>query len=164
MDVAMLHDPQVVAWAEAPEPTRDSPVAALVRPLVAATCDFDHLLVSGRLALGYPVALGHEVVGVITDVGDEVPRFRAGDRVIIPFQVSCGTCRRCRGGLTRCVSTVSGDPFSLQSYGCRRIRLCTARRLPAEPRRERARALPPAFRLSACNVRTTRSRRTNRSP
>lgn len=49
-----LEAPGMVGWSEAVEPALQSNQAALVRPLVAATCDFDHLLVLGSCAAGLP--------------------------------------------------------------------------------------------------------------
>lgn len=100
MRALTLTGPGHVHWAEVADPSEPRPEAALVRPLVAATCDFDHALVSGRVPLELPVALGHEAVGVVVEVGGEVASVAPGDRVIIPFQISCGRCSRCALGLT----------------------------------------------------------------
>lgn len=101
-----LAAPGVVRWAATAEPVLQNDHAALVRPLVAATCDFDHLMVSGRVPLGFPVALGHEAVAVVLEVGGEVTSVRPGDRVVVPFQISCGRCSRCRAGLTSACEAV----------------------------------------------------------
>ena len=42
--------------------------------------------------------LGHEPVGEVVAVGDGVDHLRAGDRVVVPFNLGCGTCKRCRNG------------------------------------------------------------------
>jgi threonine dehydrogenase-like Zn-dependent dehydrogenase len=44
-----------------------------------------------------PFPLGHETVAQVLSVGDEVRTHRAGDRVLVPFQVSCGKCAACQG-------------------------------------------------------------------
>lgn len=44
--------------------------------------------------------MGHEMVGEEVAVGDEDPHVRLGDRVIVPFQFSCGRCDTCRRGAT----------------------------------------------------------------
>lgn len=98
--------PGRVEWITAPEPSLASRTDALVRPLAAATCDFDHLVVGGRLPLGFPTALGHEAIAEVVDIGDGVTRFVPGERVVIPFQVSCGTCARCEAGLTSSCQSV----------------------------------------------------------
>jgi alcohol dehydrogenase len=61
-----------------------------------------------------PFAFGHEFVGDVLDVGDNVRNVRAGDRVIVPFQVSCGTCEWCRRGLTAsCATAGAGAAFGM---------------------------------------------------
>jgi len=43
--------------------------------------------------------LGHEPMGIVQDVGTEITNLPPGDRVVVPFQISCGTCYMCREGL-----------------------------------------------------------------
>lgn len=95
-----LTEPGQVGWRMTPAPELSSPRGALVRPIAVATCDFDHLLSTGRMSLPGSIALGHEAVGVVQEVGPQVRDIRAGDLVVIPFQVSCGECENCRHGLT----------------------------------------------------------------
>lgn len=97
----------LVEWSETVEPVLLTAHDALVRPLVASTCDFDHLLVGGRVPLPLPVPLGHEAVGEVVAVGDEVTSVRPGDLVVIPFQVACGACRQCRAGRSSACEAVS---------------------------------------------------------
>ncbi|MFF3285721.1 zinc-dependent alcohol dehydrogenase [Streptomyces sp. NPDC003023] len=50
--------------------------------------------------------LGHEPMGIVEEVGSEVTRVRPGDRVVVPFNVSCGTCFMCAQGLhSQCETT-----------------------------------------------------------
>jgi threonine dehydrogenase-like Zn-dependent dehydrogenase len=98
-------EPRVLEWRDVPEPALDGPLEALVRPLAVATCDLDRGVIAGWAPLPGPFPLGHEGVGEVVAVGDAVRTVRAGDRVAIPFQVSCGTCTRCRAGLTASCST-----------------------------------------------------------
>ena len=42
--------------------------------------------------------LGHETMGVVTEVGSEVGDIAVGDRVVIPFNISCGQCFMCTRG------------------------------------------------------------------
>jgi threonine dehydrogenase-like Zn-dependent dehydrogenase len=92
--------PGELAWREAPSPALDSDRAALVRPLAVATCDLDALIVAGESPFQGPFALGHECVAEVVDVGDGVGDFRPGQRVSVPFQISCGDCPACRRGRT----------------------------------------------------------------
>jgi alcohol dehydrogenase len=87
-------------WREADDPTLGGDGEAVVRPLAVATCDLDDLIVRGRTAFPPPFVLGHEGVAEVVDVGDAVTSVRPGDRVLIPFQISCGECGPCREGRT----------------------------------------------------------------
>lgn len=88
------------AWREVPEPTISAPGQALVRPLMVACCDLDVAVCHGRLPLPPGYAVGHEGLAEVVAVGDDVSAVRAGDRVIVPFQINCGSCRECRRGVT----------------------------------------------------------------
>jgi alcohol dehydrogenase len=84
-----------VAWQEAPEPVLGDRRAALVRPLAVARCDLDRPMAAFGFFAG-PFAVGHETVAEVIAVGAEVSERRVGERVLVPFQVSCGTCAACR--------------------------------------------------------------------
>jgi threonine dehydrogenase-like Zn-dependent dehydrogenase len=94
---------------------RDSPVASLssdmsavVKPLAVSTCDMDAVALSG-LARFRSAVLGHEAVAEVLEVGDGVRDVRPGQRVVVPWQVSCGTCARClRGQDAHCTSVPAG--------------------------------------------------------
>src|SRR6201986_103478 len=55
--------------------------------------------------------LGHEPMGIVEEVGAEITNVRPGDRVVIPFNISCGHCFMCRQGLmTQCETTQVAGP------------------------------------------------------
>src|ERR1700761_2787971 len=87
-------------WSEVPEPEITAPEQALVRPLMVACCDLDVAVCHGRLPLPPGYAVGHEGLAEVVAVGDAVNTIRVGDRVVVPFQISCGDCRECRRGVT----------------------------------------------------------------
>ena len=90
--------PGIVEWRDVPEPRLGSDVEALVRPLAVARCDIDLPLVSGAFRIREPFALGHECVAEVVALGDRVRGLAVGQRVVVAFQVSCGTCRSCAAG------------------------------------------------------------------
>ena len=105
--------PDTLEWRDAPEPRLGGDGEAVVRPLAVATCDLDDLIVAGGSPFPPPFALGHEGVAEVVDVGDAVTSVRPGDRVVVPFQISCGACGACVAGRTGNCETV---PFAA-SYG-----------------------------------------------
>lgn len=85
-----------VEWRDVPEPELISPAGALVRPLAVARCDLDLPMAAAGLFPG-PFGVGHEIVAEVVEVGPEVAAVAPGDRVLVPFQVSCGGCVACSG-------------------------------------------------------------------
>jgi threonine dehydrogenase-like Zn-dependent dehydrogenase len=88
------------AWREVPDPKITAPGQALVRPLMVACCDLDVAVCHGRVPLPPGYAVGHEGLAEVVAVGADVSGVQVGDRVVVPFQISCGTCRECRRGVT----------------------------------------------------------------
>jgi threonine dehydrogenase-like Zn-dependent dehydrogenase len=113
MEQLTLVEQGTVEWREVPEPRIESAGDALVRPLAVTRCDIDLPYVTGFLPPPRPFALGHECVGEIVALGDGVSGLREGQRVIVPFQISCGHCERCARGLTGSCKSV---PF-LSAFG-----------------------------------------------
>lgn len=93
------------------EPRIQEPGDAVVRVTSTAICGSDlHLyeLLGPYMTPGD--VLGHEAIGVVEEVGSEVAGLSAGDRVVVPFQISCGDCAMCRQGLmTQCETTQVRD-------------------------------------------------------
>lgn len=92
--------PRTLEWWDVPEPKIEGPGEAIVRPLAVAACDLDPAIVQGFTPYEPPIPLGHEFTAEIVEVGEGVRRFSPGDRVSVPFAVSCGECERCRRGRT----------------------------------------------------------------
>jgi alcohol dehydrogenase len=112
--LTMTADRQV-EWWDVPEPALQGPGEALVRPLAVALCDLDQPILRGDAPIPGPIALGHEFVAEVTDVGDQVTAVAPGDRVVVPFQISCGACARCRRGQTGDCTSV--PPRSMYGFG-----------------------------------------------
>src|ERR1700759_5750312 len=90
-----FEEPSRYGWREAPDPQITAPEQALVRPLAVACCDLDVAVVHGRLPMPPGHAVGHAGLAEGVAVGDGVASVRVGDRVVVPFQISCGDCREC---------------------------------------------------------------------
>lgn len=99
-------------------PQIDSGVEAIVRPLTVALCDLDIPYIANRLPMAKPYAVGHEFTAEIVEIGDAVRSLKPGDRVTLPFQVSCGGCSRCRSARSLdCTSVEPLSTFGLEPFG-----------------------------------------------
>ena len=114
MRALMFLGPGKLEWQDVPDATVQAPTDAVVRPLAVAACDLDAALLHGQAPFTGPFPLGHEFVAEIVEVGAEVTGFRPGDRVVVPFQISCGVCGRCRRGLTGSCAAV--PPVSMYGF------------------------------------------------
>lgn len=87
-------------------------IAGAIDPAVGHIC--------GPVPFAGPFAIGHECIAEVVDVGCEVRSVFVGDRVVVPWSVSCGECDACRRGLTsKCLvtrQTASGER-ALSAYG-----------------------------------------------
>ncbi len=96
-----------VQVTDVPDPRIEEPTDAVIRVTSTAICGSDlHLYgVLGPFLTPGDV-LGHEAMGVVEEVGGEVANLRPGDRVVIPFNISCGSCWMCSRGLfAQCETT-----------------------------------------------------------
>ena len=115
MRALVAHPGARFVWRDVPAPPSPEPGAAVVHPIAVATCDLDRAMALGRSPFPLPMAFGHECVGEVVEVGDEVTTVRPGDRVVVPFQISCGSCAACVAGLTANCLTV--PPISMYGFG-----------------------------------------------
>ncbi len=114
--------------ADVPEPVVESPGDAVVRITLAAICGSDLHYLHGKTPLEPGGGIGHEAVGVVERVGEDVSRFAAGDRVVVAFTIACGRCWFCeRGesGLCDDIRMLGGGPFlgSLPGAQAERVRV-----------------------------------------
>ena len=85
------------AWEERPRPVLREPTDAIVRLTTSTICGTDlHILKGDVPSVTAGRILGHEGVGVVTEVGAGVTSFGAGDRVLISCITSCGSCSYCQ--------------------------------------------------------------------
>lgn len=96
---------------EVPEPTIAAPTDAIVRVTSTAICGSDlHLYAVLAPYLTPGDVLGHEFLGIVDEVGPEVEHLAKGDRVVVPFNISCGHCWMCARGLqSQCETTQVRD-------------------------------------------------------
>ncbi|MFM9827235.1 MAG: zinc-binding dehydrogenase [Sphingomonas sp.] len=97
--------PGVFEWRDIAPPRLADARQAIVRPLAVARCDLDLYIATGLAPFAGPFAFGHESVGEVVEAGD-LAGVKPGDRVVVPFQISCGRCDNCRRGYTNSCSAV----------------------------------------------------------
>jgi threonine dehydrogenase-like Zn-dependent dehydrogenase len=111
MKALTWHGKRDVRVEEVPDPTIEQPTDAIVKITSSAICGSDlHLYeVLGPYMTPGDV-LGHEPMGVVEEVGSEVTHVQPGDRVVVPFNISCGHCWMCSRGLyAQCETTQNYD-------------------------------------------------------
>jgi threonine dehydrogenase-like Zn-dependent dehydrogenase len=106
--------PGAFEWHDVPAPQLAAPTDAIVRPLAVARCDLDLYIATGFIPFPGPFAFGHEMVGEVVDAG-EVSGVLPGQRVVVPFQISCGKCPPCQRGLTASCAAV--PPYAAFGLG-----------------------------------------------
>ncbi len=121
MQQLVFERPGVVRWHEVPDRTLDGPDldgAALVRAVAVALCDLDTGALRGRFPMAGPYPFGHEGVAEVLEVGPSVTGVQPGDLVVVPFQISCGSCAPCRRGRTgNCAAHPPLSTFGLGQMG-----------------------------------------------
>jgi threonine dehydrogenase-like Zn-dependent dehydrogenase len=90
-----------------PDPTIQETTDAIIRVTSTAICGSDlHLYEVMAPFMSEGDILGHEPMGIVEEVGAGITNLAVGDRVVIPFQIACGSCFMCDQGLqTQCETT-----------------------------------------------------------
>jgi threonine dehydrogenase-like Zn-dependent dehydrogenase len=114
MKALVWHGKRDVRVDTVPDPELKTPQDAIIRVSSTGICGSDlHLYEVLGAFLKPGDILGHEPMGIVEEVGAEVTHIAPGDRVVIPFTISCGDCFMCNEGLySQCETT------QVQAYGC----------------------------------------------
>jgi len=115
MRAAIYRGPGDIAVEEVPKPGIEEPTDAIVRVTHTAVCGSDLWFYRGQRDREENSRVGHEPMGIVEEVGDDVRSVEPGDRVFAPFVVSCGECEFCRKGLH--TSCRNGDSWSGDNGG-----------------------------------------------
>ncbi|MFI7028481.1 zinc-dependent alcohol dehydrogenase [Microbispora rosea] len=107
MKAVTWHGKRDVRVEEVPDPAIKEPTDAIIRVTTTAICGSDlHLYEVLGPFIGEGDILGHEPMGIVEEVGAEVTHISPGDRVVIPFNISCGHCFMCDRALyAQCETT-----------------------------------------------------------
>ena len=100
MKALVYKGPGEKGWVDVPDPKIEQPTDVVVKMVATTICGTDlHILKGDVPEVEVGRILGHEGIGVITEVGEGVTRLAVGDRVILSCVSSCGRCSYCRKGL-----------------------------------------------------------------
>ena len=99
MRALVYHGPGQRAWEEVRDPEITDEGDVIVRVDATTICGTDLHILAGDVPEVHPGRiLGHEAVGTVVEIGDNVRRLCVGDRVLVSCISACGTCRFCREG------------------------------------------------------------------
>jgi len=100
MKAMVYRGPYRVGVEQKPEPRIEHPNDAIVRVTLASICGSDLHLYHGMMPdTRVGTTFGHEFIGVVEQLGESVQNLKVGDRVMVPFNVYCGSCYFCARGL-----------------------------------------------------------------
>src|SRR3954451_15386762 len=107
MKALTFHGKRDVRVDDVPDPRIEEPTDAIIRVTSTAICGSDlHLYETLGMFIDEGDILGHEPMGIVEEVGPKVEHIEPGDRVVVPFNISCGDCWMCDQGLfAQCETT-----------------------------------------------------------
>lgn len=106
----IIHGPGDIRVEDRDDPTIVEPTDAVIRTVAACVCGSDLWPYRGIDAVDEPRAIGHEYVGVVEEVGDQVATIAPGQFVVGGFYASDGSCPHCRAGYqNRCLNRSGFD-------------------------------------------------------
>jgi glutathione-independent formaldehyde dehydrogenase len=108
---ALVYDgPRQVSVKDVPDARIERPTDVLVRITTTNICGSDLHMYEGRTDFETGRWFGHENLGEVIEVGDGVDKVKVGERVVLPFNISCGFCKNCERGFTNYCLTTHPDP------------------------------------------------------
>lgn len=112
MKAVVWHGREDVRVERVPDPTLQEPTDAIVRVTSSAICGSDlHLYSKLGPVLKEGDILGHEPIGIVEETGPAVQQIKPGDRVVVPFNIACGSCFFCVRGLQSQCEVTANDEF-----------------------------------------------------
>jgi threonine dehydrogenase-like Zn-dependent dehydrogenase len=126
MKALTWHGTRDVRVTDVPDPSIEAPTDAIIEVTSTGLCGSDlHLYEVMGPFIDPGFVLGHESMGIVRAVGAAVPNLQVGDRVVVPFNVSCGSCWMCSEGLqSQCETTqvtYDGTQYGAALFGYTRL-------------------------------------------
>ena len=99
MKALAWHGKQDIRCETVPDPKIEHPGDAIIKVTACAICGSDLHIYDGVIpSMERGDIVGHETMGEVVEVGSEITKLRKGDRVVVPFTISCGECFFCKQG------------------------------------------------------------------
>lgn len=118
MKAVVYNGPHDVSVNDVTDAKIERPTDVLVRITATNICGSDLHMYEGRTDFETGRTFGHENMGEVIEVGDGVDKVKVGERVVLPFNISCGFCKNCERGLTNYCLTTQPDPAAAgAAYG-----------------------------------------------
>lgn len=95
MKAAVFHKPGDIRVDTVPDPQILDPRDIILKVTSTAICGSDLHILSGAVPQKDPMVMGHEFMGIVEEVGSAITNLKVGDRVVVPFPISCGKCFFC---------------------------------------------------------------------
>lgn len=92
MKAAVIHSPGNITCDTVDDPIIKDQNDIILRVTSTAICGSDLHMYSGGIPQARPMVMGHEFMGIVEEVGKNITSLRVGDRVVVPFPISCGSC------------------------------------------------------------------------
>ncbi len=112
MKAVTFHGKRDVRVDTVPDPRIEHPTDAIIQITSTGICGSDlHLYEVMGAFMDEGDILGHEPMGIVQEVGSDVVHIKPGDRVVVPFNISCGHCYMCDQQLfSQCETTQVREP------------------------------------------------------
>ena len=106
MKALVFHSPKNVSVDNVDDPHIEQSTDVILRVTSTAICGSDLHIYNGFIPQPQSMVLGHEFMGIVEETGSGITNLKVGDRVVVPFPISCGACHFCNMNLpTHCESS-----------------------------------------------------------
>ncbi len=157
MKALTWHGKHDIRCESVPDPEIEDGRDAIIKVTACAICGSDLHLFNGVMPdMHSGDIMGHETMGEVVEVGKDNRKLKVGDRVVVPFTISCGECFFCKRGFFSGCERSNPDPskvtkmWEIRPPACSAIRICSA--ATAADRRNICACLMPMSVRSRCRT------------
>jgi len=111
MKAVVFHKPKDVKVETVEDPILKNPNDVIIKVTLTAICGSDLHIINGCFPQVRDMIMGHECMGIVEEIGKNVKNLSVGDRIVVPFPVSCGHCWFCSHGLPPACENSNPDNY-----------------------------------------------------